>query len=264
MVVPSYVPTLTLVQILIPMVINAVSIYAFARVLHVQIRRVGARNISPTLTVYVLAWISTLVGLYPSEVNGLVNWRPTPGLRDTWRTIVYGMLFIPVSSSVPVSVFWLSVDRLLTLHFLHAYTTRHQRWFAFLAGGCVLAIIAYMLAMFGSYIASIYATAPQLTPCSSFGCLTAPVWDNYIGAKAAFGFVNLCTGALLILKIWTMAGEARAQLANEQAGRKYRSANIIAVAAVCTELLFNFIPQAIVVVLTWVRKVGGTRTPPSY
>lgn len=77
---PSYVYGLSLVEQLTPVVLNAISLMAFWRVLRTQLRRAtldaGARY-SPTLVLYVLAWVSTMASLYPYLGYMILSWTPS-------------------------------------------------------------------------------------------------------------------------------------------------------------------------------------------
>lgn len=187
-------------------------------------------------------------------------------IRSTHWILWTGLLFQSVSILLPISVFFLTLNRLLFLKFPITYTLRRQQWLIHTSRVLMALGVFYTLAVLGWHIAVRYYSEDSIEPtetrCLTFSCLVKPVWSMCADAKAGLGFANLCAGTLLLVEVWRLGrvvglkpivrGGSPLMLANEERGegqRAHRRANTIALMAVGTELFFNFLPQIIAVIL---------------
>lgn len=251
---PAYYPYLILVEYSTPFLLNLISMYAFARVLRSQLQ-LDRHLSSPTLVLYLLAWLSTMLLSVPYLVYMVATWTSTGATQNAQWIFWLGLPMHAVSMAIPVAVLFLSVNRILFLGITPVhYTETNQKRVLYTAWACSFIVVGANAVNFLLY--SIPSTLD--TTCLTFVCLTKASWNFYSANKAVFGLANTLVGVVLLVRVWKMrrttviivqAAESTSHTGGGGLHEKGHNANLIAVVAVAAELWLNFIPQFIVIVM---------------
>ncbi|KAI1712898.1 serpentine type 7TM GPCR chemoreceptor srbc domain-containing protein [Ditylenchus destructor] len=180
----------------------------------------------------------------------IADWRPYDKLRNGPAMFWTGVLTHSCAASIPVTVFFLSVNRILFITYPVTFSERQQR----------TVLIAAIICIFGcagvnflNFVASgfIFSSVPAETDCQVFACIADKTGSLtlYTETKFVSGGLNFVAGLLLLYKVWQL--RVNQQQHNPDRGSEAgKKANFIAVLAIVTEFSFNFLPQFIVFLLS--------------
>ncbi|KAI1705027.1 serpentine type 7TM GPCR chemoreceptor srbc domain-containing protein [Ditylenchus destructor] len=148
-----------------------------------------------------------------------------------WTTIVT----VCMSAMIPISVFFLTIERLMTICFPMTYNNKKSRKFACFE---VFTIIVCFAGNFVAFCTEL-PLSPKANSCITWACLfikTGGVFYTY--TKIIAGGLNSVSGAIFVFKFWQASKNAIVGFQSNS-----RKANRVALLVIFLEFFLNFVPQ---------------------
>ncbi|KAI1695433.1 serpentine type 7TM GPCR chemoreceptor srbc domain-containing protein [Ditylenchus destructor] len=167
-----------------------------------------------------------------------------------------GVVTHSLGAAIPVTVFFLSVNRILIISYPVTFAKRHERFLLMIATTCIFGCVIVNFLNFVSS-AFVYSYVPLETDCQVFACIADKTGSLsfYTESKFVSGAFNFVAGLILLFKVWKLRARQREQ--SEQGGETGKKANFIAILAIVTEFSFNFLPQFLVFLLSEIWHISA-------
>ncbi|KAI1711461.1 serpentine type 7TM GPCR chemoreceptor srbc domain-containing protein [Ditylenchus destructor] len=209
-------------------------------------------NFSVPYFIYFICWILEIITVIPFSAYVLAEWKPSGDyIGDNFGLFLVGVLNFVATVGIPIAVFFLTIDRIVTITFLR--NMDYQR--KILAALCIFTIIICMLI-------NLYAAFQELpllpiTACRVYMCLFRKTGlQTFTVTRMIGGFFNCVTGLFFLIKLWKIQRAHSVMTAaytptvsgsiNNNANTKL---NRLAVLVIATEFFLNFCPQLIALLL---------------
>ncbi|KAI1702545.1 hypothetical protein DdX_15444 [Ditylenchus destructor] len=208
-------PYLVLGEYILSLGLNLTSLYRTSNVLFGQLVKrnfASQLGISKNLIALLLNWLLFTALLTPYEIYMIWVWRPQENLRNTTVMFWLGTLAYSQQFSLPVSVFFLTLERILVIKFPLVHNARRQKYLF------RISLVVYPIFMIGNVAAYIPSLPmpPEKDSCSQFGCTLNKFGGDFYYYSRALCALN----------------------------------NFFTTFALCSEFLFEFVPNLAPVLLT--------------
>ncbi|KAL3118862.1 hypothetical protein niasHT_008209 [Heterodera trifolii] len=233
----------------------------FHSVAIVQIFLILRSNVRKKISLFFMAllvnWFCAALLLLPYEIHAISVWRPTEGTLYNGATLF--SIALPAHlllSIIPMSVFFLAIDRICIIRFGHNYGYQIKR---VLKLSFISALTVGILFNFIGMLSAL--PVPTKTECEIFGCILGTSVQLYLGWRAFCAILNTISGISFFAVFYRsnrkMASTAK-MLNNAgqlQIRRANRANNLLTSVAIVSELFLSFLPHFLPFV--WERIFGA-------
>ncbi|KAI1708162.1 serpentine type 7TM GPCR chemoreceptor srbc domain-containing protein [Ditylenchus destructor] len=242
---------LTLIEMVIGCILYIISFCFIVRILYriYKASKTGKwnLNVSPSLLIYYVCWAIQIPTGMVSNLYVLINW--TPNMTENSNPINPNVMFwtsiitVCMSAIVPVSVFFLTVERILQIIYPFVYDEEKTRKLA------VVTVVTLIICFIGNFVGICMELPllPRTASCQTWACLMIKTGGRvYSYTKIATGFLNTLSGIVFLYQFWRASRMIHPLHTNQWAIRK---ANRIALIVIGLEFFLNFMPQVTNMVL---------------
>ncbi|KAL3118867.1 hypothetical protein niasHT_008214 [Heterodera trifolii] len=230
-----------LAEFILAVIFHSVAIVQIFIILRSNVRK----NISLFFTALFGNSFCAALLLLPYEIYSIIVWRPTEGALYDGATLFF--IALPAHlllSTIPMSVFFMTIDRICIILFELNYGSRIKRvlkrsFFCALSVGILFNFIEILSAM----------PVPTKTECEIFGCILGTSVQLYLGWRAFCAILNTISGILFFVVLYRsnrkMASTTK-MLNNAgqlQIRRANRVNNLLTSVAIVSELFISFLPH---------------------
>ncbi|KAI1705028.1 serpentine type 7TM GPCR chemoreceptor srbc domain-containing protein [Ditylenchus destructor] len=235
---------LTLIEMVIGCIFYIISFYFIVRILY-RIYKASKKgkwnlNVSPSLLIYYVCWAIQIPTGMVSNLYVLINWSPNMPENSTLNPYVMfwtSIITVCMSAIVPVSVFFLTVERVLHIRFPLAYNEQKTRKLA------VVTVATLIICFVGNFIGFCLELplSPKTASCQTWACLMIKTGGLvYTYTKIAAGLLSTISGIVFLYQFWRASRMIHPLQTNQWASRK---TNRIALLVIGLEFFLNFMPQ---------------------
>ncbi|KAI1706521.1 hypothetical protein DdX_12981 [Ditylenchus destructor] len=218
----------------------------------------GTSTISVPLIIFFVCWMCEIITVIPNCACILWAWQPSGVyMREPSFIFWMGIWNMLSIAALPVSVFFLTLDRILIISYPLRKIDRQRK---ILVIFCI-ATIAFSV-LINLYGCLQELPLPQEIKCRVFACLFKKTGQAiFTVTRMAGGFINFIAGAYFFYKLWRVtqankeANRAVYHTASENANNKSSNnkLNRMAVLIIAMELILNFVPQLVSLIANTVK-----------
>uniref|UniRef100_A0A914MWT1 Uncharacterized protein n=1 Tax=Meloidogyne incognita TaxID=6306 RepID=A0A914MWT1_MELIC len=241
---------LTIFEFLIAFLLHSAALVRIGIIFKQKIER--KKEMAPFLVCLLINWTFVCTLLIPYEGYGIAVWRPVEEIYHNSLTLF--LIALPAHmalAAIPVSVFYLTLDRILVITYGFAVGQRTNK----------LVIYSYVLVILTGFgictngFISALNNMPEKTKCEIFGCILGPAVEVYLGWRAICSIFNFSSGLLFCIllyksnKKFILGGNlqqpfpATALVINEQRKKQQTKNNKLTMLAIVNEFFLAFIPH---------------------
>uniref|UniRef100_A0A914GRZ9 G protein-coupled receptor n=1 Tax=Globodera rostochiensis TaxID=31243 RepID=A0A914GRZ9_GLORO len=215
-----------LAEFVLAVLFHSVAIIQILLILLSNVRK----NISLVFMALMANWLCAALFLLPYEMYAIIVWRPEHDvLHDGNVLFSVAMPAHLLLSSIPVSVFFLTIDRICIIRLGQYYGT--------LVVGTMINLGGFLSAM----------PLAGETDCEIFGCILGASVQFYLGWRAFCAVFNTISGITFFIVFYRsnrkMAVVSGLNSAGQQIRRANRANNLLTSIAVISELFLSFLPH---------------------
>ncbi|KAL3123677.1 hypothetical protein niasHT_002759 [Heterodera trifolii] len=230
-----------LAEFILAIIFHSVAIVQIFLILRSNVRK----NISLFFMALFVNWFCAVLLLLPYEIHAIIVWRPTEGTLYDGATLYF--IALPAHlllSAIPMSVFFLTIDRICIICFEHNYGSQIKRVLKrFFLSASSVGILFNFIGMLSAM------PVPTKTECEIFGCILGTSVQLYLGWRAFCAILNTISGISFFVilyrsnrkmahttKMLNTAGQLQIRRAN-------RANNLLTSVAIINELFISFLPH---------------------
>ncbi|KAH7726171.1 hypothetical protein AAVH_06360, partial [Aphelenchoides avenae] len=205
----------------------------------IRLRKTKPKDVSVLLKAFLVAWIVEDLLALPYSVYNAALWKLHDAADDYFATSFWFVIWERAfSCSLPVAVFFLTLDRCLILHFGLRYRTCYATMLCYAATMIVTAATSTTLYIYvAPRIWPTWAEEPSDDSVNFFG--EADDWQFLV--RVSFGTMNFLSSLIFFLLL--RKENAKRFLCTADTAHK-KAGNAFVLYAICSEFLLNFLPHA--------------------
>uniref|UniRef100_A0A183C5V4 G_PROTEIN_RECEP_F1_2 domain-containing protein n=1 Tax=Globodera pallida TaxID=36090 RepID=A0A183C5V4_GLOPA len=228
-----------LAEFVLAMLFHSVAIIQILLILLSNVRK----SISLVFMALMANWLCAALFLLPYEIYAIIVWRFEHDVLHDGNVLFFvAMPAHLLLSSIPVSVFFLTIDRICIIRLgqYYGYQTKKKLKIAFfgtLMVGTMINLGGFLSAM----------PLAEETDCEIFGCILGASVQFYLGWRAFCAVFNTISGIAFFIVFYRsnrkMAVVSGLNSAGQQIRRANRANNLLTSIAVISELFLSFLPH---------------------
>nr|CAD2149361.1 unnamed protein product [Meloidogyne enterolobii] len=241
---------LTIFEFLIAFLLHSAALVRIGLIFKHKIDK--KKEMAPFLVCLLINWTFVCTLLIPYEGYGIAVWRPVEEIYHNSLTLF--LIALPAHmalAAIPVSVFYLTLDRILVITYGFAVGQRTNKLVIY---SYVLVILTGLGICANGFLSALN-NMPEQTKCEIFGCILGPAVEVYLGWRAICSVFNFSSGVLFCIllyksnKKFILGGNlqqpfpATSLVINEQRKKQQTKNNKLTMLAIVNEFFLAFIPH---------------------